>query len=116
MSLCDNIHLLYNSFLYEKFRTVLTRWRLSCFKLNIECGRYKNIPRNDRLCVKCQLSIIEDENHVLFDCPYYNALRLKHTYVLNQHSSVKEILNPTSFYDLTKVAKYLLDIESEREK
>ena len=115
-SLCNYNHIIYNLFLYEKFRIVVTRWRLSCFKLNIECGRYQNIPRNERLCIKCPLKVIEDENHVLFDCSYYNTIRMIHNYILTQYTSVKDILNPKSFDDRTKIAKYLIDIENEREK
>ena len=39
-----------------------------------------------------------------------------HNYILTQYTSVKDILNPKSFDDGTKIAKYLIDIEKEREK
>jgi hypothetical protein len=34
-------------------------------RLYIETGRYKNIPRNERLCKNCSANEIEDEAHFL---------------------------------------------------
>ena len=61
---------IYNNFIDDRKRTVITRWRLSNHKLFIETGRYSNppIPRNDRICVMC--NILEDEFHAIFKCPF----------------------------------------------
>ncbi len=37
-------------------------------------GRYKMIPREERLCNFCHLNEIEDEKHFIF-CPLYDQLR-----------------------------------------
>ena len=64
-----------------------TRLRISAHRLEIESGRYKNIPRDERTCKWCQLSLsgnfIEDEIHVLYNCDLYNNLRIKLLTTLN---------------------------------
>ena len=48
---------IYNSFLHDYFRFIITRWRLSNHKLKIEVGRYTKplTSRNERLCDYCEL-------------------------------------------------------------
>ena len=53
-----------------KHRIALSRFRLSCHKLNIELGRYTRIPREERYCPFCP-NVVEDENHFLFNCDAY---------------------------------------------
>lgn len=59
----------------------LTKLRISAHDLAIEKGRYKNVPRDDRVCNWCVLTIrlrlIEDENHILYNCDLYSANREK---------------------------------------
>lgn len=51
--------------------------RISNHNLEIEKGRYKNIPANQRLCKYCQLNRIEDEMHFICDCVLYKEEREK---------------------------------------
>ena len=55
---------------FEQRRT-LTRFRISAHKLAIETGRYKGIPRHDRICTRCTDNTVEDERHFLFSCNYH---------------------------------------------
>ena len=59
-------------------RKYLTRLRCSSHKLCIEEGRYKNIPREQRMCTKCNMKVIENEYHFLLVCPRYHVLRTKY--------------------------------------
>jgi hypothetical protein len=54
-------------------RQALSRLRISAHDLNIERGRYANIPRAERLCKVCH--VLEDEVHFLDTCTIYNDLR-----------------------------------------
>ena len=49
-----------------KNRQILAKFRTSDHCLQIETGRYKNIPRPQRLCNICQ--VVEDEYHFLLNC------------------------------------------------
>ena len=58
-------------------RTALTRFRCSAHRLLIEEGRYRNIPRDERKCIKCNMNVIETEYHFLLVCPCYRNIRSK---------------------------------------
>ena len=49
-----------------KNRQKLTKFRTSDHCLLIETGRYKNIPRQQRLCNIC--NVLEDEYHFFLNC------------------------------------------------
>ena len=57
-----------------KYRQLLTKFRLSDHTLEVELGRYKNIPRNQRLCKTCK--VLEDEVHFFLFCKINDNLRL----------------------------------------
>ena len=64
-----------------------TRLRISAHNLEIEYGRYKNIPREKRKCKWCDLTLntshLENEHHVLFECDLYANIRSKLVRTLN---------------------------------
>ena len=67
-----------NSF---KDRRTTTRIRCSSHKLNIEAGRYANIPLERRKCQFCEsheiADVLEDEDHALHVCPIGNHVRTR---------------------------------------
>ena len=46
-----------------------------CLFKDRETGRYKNIPRNERLCKNCSANEIEDKAHFLIKCDKLNNKR-----------------------------------------
>ena len=54
-------------------RKALSRLRTSTHNLEIERGRYINLPRNERKCTTCDK--VEDELHFLNDCKKLESLR-----------------------------------------
>ena len=70
-----------------KSRYCTTRLRISAHNLEIEYGRYKNIPREKRKCKWCDLTLntshLENEHHVLFECDLYANIRSKLVRTLN---------------------------------
>jgi hypothetical protein len=56
-----------------KNRQLLTKFRLSDHNLEIELGRYKNIPRNQRHCKFCKT--LDAEFHFFFDCKVTDNIR-----------------------------------------
>ena len=67
-------------------RTSLTRLRISAHNLEVELGRRTRIPRTERICKWCNLSLgsknIESENHVINDCDLYAKPRRNHIHKL----------------------------------
>jgi hypothetical protein len=49
--------------------------RTGAHYLAIETGRWANKPRDERLCKLCTRSVVEDEFHMLFECPSYTTIR-----------------------------------------
>ena len=67
-------------------------------------GRYKNIPREQRICKFCNLNAVDDEYHFFLYCQKNTAFRndffskiseLKPSFIQNQDlDKLKIILNP----------------------
>eukprot|EP00116_Pleurobrachia_bachei_P001352 sb/3461614/ len=60
-------------------RSAMAKLRMSAHCLMIETGRHQNIPRENRHCPSCKLTmgeeIVETESHALDDCDLYNPER-----------------------------------------
>ena len=61
----------------QDIRKCLTSFRISAHQLEIEAGRYKNIPVNSRICKLCNSNEVEDEVHFLLGCNHYKGEREK---------------------------------------
>lgn len=55
-------------------RSAFAKFRCGVAPLKIETGRYQSMPINERTCFNC-VDQIEDEIHVLINCPLYNNTR-----------------------------------------
>ena len=82
----------------RKFRHSLAQIRTRHHDLEIERGRYRNIPRNQRLCRIC-LDTVEDEYHFILRCNGYNDIR--NTYL------------PYKFYNPPSLHKFNLLMSSQ---
>ena len=60
----------YLTFPPMKLGTVFCHFRCRNHKLPVETGIYKNIPRSERVRVKCTQTEIGDEFHYIFNCPF----------------------------------------------
>lgn len=80
----------------------LMRFRMCCWP--IAANRAHGIERHLRVCPVCQSGAVEDEKHVLCDCPAYAHLRSEAQ--LPQTS----ILNIMRNFDQVRLASLLLDI------
>lgn len=61
----------------DKHKQTISKLRTSTHKLEIEIGRHQNpiIPRESRICKRCTLDKIEDEEHFLLHCTALTHLR-----------------------------------------
>ena len=84
----------------SKNRYCTTQLRISAHDLQIERGRYVNLPREKRTCLWCKTTLgqenIEDECHLLFNCDLYQGLRQKLIANLNNYpATITSNLNPS---------------------
>ena len=70
--LCENY---LNQIGRREYRIALTRLRCSAHKLEVEQGRRRGVPRNERHCPFCVRLCIETEFHFVLECPFYTGLR-----------------------------------------
>ena len=56
-------------------RSLLAQFRAGILHLEVEVGRYRDIPLSERLCKLCTLNNVECEYHLLLECPLYAEQR-----------------------------------------
>lgn len=98
----------------RKFRSALAKLRISNHDLNIERGRYRNVPRDDRLCELCQESLIESEYHFVQVCKAYSLLRaqyLPRKYWVSQNYNIFNIIMSSKLKKLAYLFIMLSSIE-----
>ena len=107
---------LYDSYVNDSCRIIITRWRLSNYDLAIETGRYERpkVDRDQRVCRTCLVR--EDEEHVFFACPLYTTIRTDHPNIFSEMSSVRSILNPSTTDMIYETANVLFQIEKIHKK
>jgi hypothetical protein len=91
----DSYIKLKSNFQYEEYLTLLnnfnfrrgiTRLKISSHRLRIETGRYVGLERNNRICEKCHMNVVENEIHFLIDCPFYKENRIKLLNEVQKHN------------------------------
>ena len=65
----------------------------SSHQLEIETGRYRNIPVTERKCKNCNSADIEDEIHFIFHCTKYITERESFMHFINSVNNNFSILS-----------------------
>ena len=65
----------YISLLPTNLAIKLARFRTTNNVLPVNMLRFENVPRNERICLKCEMNEIGDEFHYVFSCPYFDIKR-----------------------------------------
>ena len=79
-------------------RSTLAKLRCGSRPLNIELGRFRNLPLESRICELCNSHNIEDEIHFTIDCSFYDDIRSQ---LFTKVCSTNEF-----FMELPSLAKY----------
>ena len=107
-------------------RKTIAKFRIGSAPINIELGRYKRIPENQRLCKSCKnknppIECVENEIHVLLVCDSYDILRQKlyenledkeQFIALNNNEKLKILLNEPNL--VKKTAQFLVNALDKR--
>ena len=92
-------------------RKIIAKIRCSDHMLEIEKGRHRKIPREERVCKVCNDNEVETEDHFLTKCKLYDNIKTKHNITRTENSILLiRDTNPEIF------GKYLLEAFKEREK
>ena len=89
-------------------RTVIAKLHSGTLPLLIETGRYKQIPRPERVCRQCDMGAVEDESHFLFYCQAYDNRRQR---MYDEHSADPTNVNTYLIGDnaTRSFAQYIID-------
>ncbi|KAL4237739.1 hypothetical protein ACF0H5_002452 [Mactra antiquata] len=104
----------------KTYRSYLARIRISAHHLRVQTGRYgqNRIPRNERSCLLCGSSEVEDEFHFILICPRFADLRRKYIdlYYSKKPSMYKLItlLNQDNKQLLLNLCNYLKFAQTRR--
>ena len=76
-----DVHPIYNasSYVPDYTRRAFSRLRLQSHSLKVETGRWSRIPREERLCDRCDAAAVQDEEHVLVSCSATLPIRQRFT-------------------------------------
>ena len=107
-------------------RKCLSRLRVSNHNLQIEIGRYQNIPREERLCKICNSGEVENETHLLLSCKAYEQSRANLRSSLENASSDEinlnsqtlsaDLMKSTDNEIITKLSKFVYSCFKQRLK
>ena len=99
----------------EHHLKTLFKFRLGCTKLRVHDH---SIDRSNRICLLCGTGGVEDELHVLFECPSYNAFRLRPPWnSLFQnivHGDVRAFMNQKCQCKVASFIHFILQYRLER--
>jgi len=59
--------------IYKKYKSAMSRLRMSSHRFHMETGRWTSTDLTDRICSYC--NTLENEFHFFFECNLYNDLR-----------------------------------------
>ena len=54
---------------------IFAQFRCGILPFNIEVGRFRGIPLEDRKCNLCELGEVESEYHFMLRCPFFSQKR-----------------------------------------
>ena len=94
----------------------MAQFRTGCHSLEIEVGRHNKLNTEDRLCRYCganNVTVVEDEYHVLFHCPAYKDIRNvyigKETNVANVYNFVSVMTNK-NIQDIVNLSHFIFNM------
>ena len=91
----------------------LLRFRLGCQDLlPVVSGRYRQVPRHQRLCRHCLADCVGDEKHLIFECSALDHIRHKFSVLFIDHHSVRSFMNQVSQRDVLHFVCDCLDYYS----
>jgi hypothetical protein len=103
-----------------KVRNSIAKIRLSSHQLSIEKGRHLKISVNDRKCIYCNMNVVEDEVHFLFECSYYNEERTLFMNTINKDLNMSPLemflymFQNTDVFILSSLGKFIMRCLNKR--
>ena len=88
------------------------RFRLSCTPLPVVQGRRNAVPRMQRHCHQCNLMLMGDQRHVVFECPKVQFVRDRYPYLFDDNPA-QSMLIFMNQEDERSVVKFIIECLNE---
>ena len=90
---------------YYKYRSAVTKFRISAHTFPIEKGRWQSIPKDQRLCPLCLGNLIGDEKYYIFYCTIDKLVDIRKDFVKELHEgNLQSCFNDAAFSKLTRMS------------
>lgn len=94
----------------SRVRTVI-RFRLGCHALPVVVLRHARprVPRADRLCLRCDMRALGDEQHLLLECPSVQGVRELYPHLFPIGCTMREFIRHEDIYAVARCIVALLE-------
>ena len=97
----------------KRNRSLFSRLRAGCLDLEIETGRWRGIPKEQRICKLCSNGI-ENEIHFLFYCSELNHIREQYKEIISidvedDYARLKQLCSENVVLKTSKLVRHLYD-------
>ena len=100
--------------LNRRIRSLICKLRCGTLPIQVELGRYRSVPRDERLCQYCNTREVEDEFHLLFKCPLYKEERAKFFKSINVNAANVTLNELLCDNVILKTGQYISNLMSIR--
>ena len=76
---------------YYKYRSAITKFRISAHTFPVESGRWDKTPREKRMCPLCFSNDIGDEKHYIFHCTNPKLVEIRKTFTPEIYETLPRI-------------------------
>ena len=110
-----SLHSVYstNSYIPDYLRVSFSRLRLMSHSLKVETGRWSRVPREQRLCDRCDAQHLQDEEHVVLTCSATQHIRNRYG-MLNFESLRTVMEERTHLKELAEMVHAVLNVRVPR--
>ena len=114
-------YLYHNNF---EYRSAICKLRISSHLLEIEKGRYKNLPVHERICKQCAMNAVENETHFICECSRFDVERNSlfervseispNFSLLNNHQKIIFLLTSSNLSNIENMGRFIFNCFQKR--
>ena len=84
---------------YYKYRSAITKFRISAYTIPVECGRWDKTPREKRMCALC----FPNEQHYIFHCTNPKLVEIRKTFTPELYETFTPFPDVNSINDILHI-------------
>ena len=88
---------------YYKYRSAITKFRISAHMFPVESRRWDKTPREKRVCPLCFSNDIGDEKHYIFHCTNPKLVEIRKTFIPEKYETFTPYPDVNSINDILHI-------------